>query len=225
MARPKSIKANVVASVENYEKKSEVNETELLKQQLAELNRKFELLLTTKQQESKANDDEENKLSSDEYIKVMSLCPHQLNLSTQRGDKNPFVFNKFGEVKRILYSDLAKIIRNHDNFVRDGSFVILDKRVIRTHGLDDAYEKILTKENFEKILSGNDSDAINLFKNANSSQQEYIVQVYIKKAVDGEEIDLNLIDRMSRVVGYSINDKIEKTKETARLLKEIKSAE
>ncbi len=150
----------------------------------------------------------------DDYIKVISLCPYRLNLSTRpRGEGRVFGFEKFGEVKRIRYSDLVEILEVHDSFLRDGFFTILDTDIIQKHGLEEAYERILTKENIDKVLESNQSDAVNLFKNANERQQELIILMFIKKFVDGEEVNLNFLDRISRVVGYSIHDRAIQTKE------------
>lgn len=170
-------------------------------ERIAELERQINFL--AKQIKNKNDNEIENyeveddnvKISSDDYIKVMSMLPYTLNLNTKLPGKggDTFTFEKFGEVKKILYSDLAKILEYNRNMARNGSFIILDKRVVRRHGLDEAYEKILTKDNIEKILDGNESDAVRLFKTANKSQQEVICQMIIQNGIDGKEYDLNLL--------------------------------
>jgi hypothetical protein len=166
--------------------------------------------------------EEDIVISSDEYIKVMSMLPYTLNLTTEpRGRGKLFTFETFGQVKRILYSDLNHIIENHPKFVQNGSFIILNQRVIRRHGLDDAYESILDKGKIEQILTGNQSDAVNLFKSANKNQQEAICQMIIKEGVAGKEYDLNLLDRLSRAYqkeGYSLSDKIKEGKSFLKML-------
>ena len=160
------------------------------------------------------NDEGEKvEISSDTYIKVMSLTPNLLTLTTQEyGRGKKFNFEKFGDVKRILYHDLADIMEQHQNFLNEGYFVILSKDVVRKHGLNDIYEKILTKESLEKIMSGNQSDAVNLFKACNDAQREFVANMFVDKFVKDETVDLNLLDRLSRVIGYSIADRAKEIK-------------
>ena len=190
-----------------------------LKKQLEELNKKLLQVIAIQNKDTRdnkddvvENDDFDNvKIGSDEYIKVMSLYSSLLNLATQPFGKGKiFSFNGFGVVKRIVYHELVDIMDNHYNFLEKGYFVILDKRVVRKHGLDDIYNNILTKDNIDKIILGeNQTDAVNLFKSANREQQDVICRLLIDKRVSGENIDLNLLDRLSREVGYNIYERSE----------------
>jgi hypothetical protein len=171
-------------------------------------------------------DDDSNlkNINSDTYIKVISLCPYTLNLATARKDKGKlYTFTHFGEVKRIIYRDLMEIIENHRNFLNDGLFLIMNRDVIRHQGLDDLYEKLLTKEKIEIILEGNQSDAVNMFRAANPKQQDLICNMIISEMADGKEMDLNFLDRISRVVAtridkYDIVEKVEDTKSLRKIL-------
>jgi hypothetical protein len=219
MARPKKI----LTTDENL---SEIDE---LKKQINDLLGKVNALSGEKSkgnsQESLDFDDiDQNntiKINGDDYIKVISLCPYTLNLSTQsKGRGKLYTFTKFGEVKRIIYRDLIDIIENHANFMNDGLFLIMNRDVIRRHGLDDLYGKLLTKEKIEQILEGNQSDAVNMFRSANPKQQEMICNMIISEMVEGREMDLNFIDRLSRIMGYNIIDKVEDAKKLREILKD-----
>jgi hypothetical protein len=193
------------------------DEVESLKKQLAQMAIEIEKLSNSSyQRDNEISDDNDGgkiHISSDEYIKVMSLCPNVLNLSTQgRGKGKIFTFTKLYEVKRILYRDLVDIMENHTNFLNDGLFIILNPDVIKHHGLDDVYEKILTKEKIEDVLKGNSTDAVNLFKSANSNQQEIIAKTMIEEMVAGKEMDLNFVDRISRAIGYSLVERVDEIK-------------
>ena len=139
-------------------------------------------------------------------------------LNLEKKNKRPFRFKNFGEVKRIMYSDLVRIMENHANFLENGYFVILNKNVVRKHGLNDVYSKILTKEKIDRILEGNQTDAVNLFSTANNKQQEVIVKHIIDRGVKGFSVDLNLLDRLSRIIGYNIQQKIEEGKSFSQML-------
>jgi hypothetical protein len=142
----------------------------------------------------------DNKIQQDEYIPVMSLLPYNLNLTTREGGQgNIKKFTKFGEIKNIMYKDLADIVDVHTNFMEAGYFYILDPRFIRQHGLDETYSKILTKEKIEEILTTN-SDCVALYKSANEEQQRVIVNLLIEKVVnDPDSLDLNTVDKIARI--------------------------
>ena len=208
------------ATTTSAKKTSEVDE---LKKQIEELRKLVEG--STKAENEVVQDDDfvnddELKISGDDYIKVMSLCPYVLNLTTElKGKGKIFTFQKFGEVKRILYNDLVKILEVHPRFANEGLFIIMNSKVVRRHGLDESYDNILTKENIEKILSGNQSDAVNLFKIANPKQKEMIATIIIDRMVAGAEMDLNLVDRLSREMDYRITDRVNEIKEMQESMK------
>jgi len=219
MARPKK----VLVVNEN------LSEIDILKQQINELLGKVNALTgekskNTSQESLDFDDIDQNntiKINGDDYIKVISLCPYTLNLSTQsKGRGKLYTFTKFGEVKRIIYRDLIDIIENHANFMNDGLFLIMNRDVIRRHGLDDLYTKLLTKEKIEQILEGNQSDAVNMFRSANPKQQEMICNMIISEMIEGREMDLNFIDRLSRIMGYNIIEKVEDAKKLREILKD-----
>ena len=140
--------------------KSETDEVAALKARIAEL------------ENSATNTVTEAPVRSDEYIRVMSLLPHPLNLSTRDGGQGSVKrFGRFGEIKRILYKDLVDILDTNQRFAEAGYFYILNPEVVRQHGLDDVYEKILTKNKIEEILSMKSVDVAELYSSANDSQK------------------------------------------------------
>lgn len=164
---------------------------------------------------------EKATIRQDDYIRVMSLVPYNLNLSTQEmGQGSIKKFTKFGEVKRIIYSDLVDIMEAHPNFMEAGYFYILHPGLIRHHGLNDVYSKILTKEKIEEILATNSEDCVPLYVSANAKQQEIIVQLLIEKIKDNpESVNLNIVDKISRISKIDISKKAE----DARLAEEVSS--
>lgn len=188
----------------NDSKKSNSHELDELRKRLAEL----ENLLRTASGEK---DDDESKIQMDEYISVMSLIPYNLNLCTKEGGQgNVKKFTKFGEVKRILYKDLVDILEVNSNFLEAGYFYILHPSLIRRHGLDDIYSKILTKEKIDEILSTSSEESVELYNSANERQQEIIIELLIDKIkADPSSVNLNVIDRLSRVSKVDIMKKVE----------------
>lgn len=183
----------------------EKKEIEDLKAQIAELKRQQ---VTTTLEEFV-----DDKIQLDDYISVMSLLPFTLNLSTKEGGQgNIKKFTKFGEVKRILYKDLVDIMDANPQFLSAGFYYILDPRVIRAHGLDEVYSKILSKEKIEDILSANSEEGLSLYNSANEEQQKVIINLMVDKLVeDPKAINLTVIDAVSRASGIKIMDKVEDT--------------
>lgn len=137
----------------------------------------------------------------DEYIEVLSLFPGKLNLSTEKlGRGRTFSFSQIFEVKRILYNDLASIFENYRSFMEQGYFYILDKRVIRKHGLDDIYDKILTKDMILKVVSCDPKAAVKLYESAPKAQRDMMDNMLVAALRDDKpEMDLNIIAKISKI--------------------------
>ena len=159
---------------------------------------------------------DEKEIKPDDYVEIISLCPHLLNLTTEeKGKGKKFAFKEFGEKKRILYGDLLDVIENHTeytDFLREGYYYINDARVVRKHGLDDVYETNFTKEKIEKLLAGKLENAIELFKLVSVSQKQLILEMLIAKMVDGENIDLNLVSQIGDITDRNIVDTVKSIK-------------
>lgn len=157
-----------------------------------------------------------NKIPLDEYIPVISLLPYRLNLATKEGGQGDIKkFTRFGEIKNILYKDLVDILETNRGFAEAGYFYILNPDVIRQHGLDDVYSKILTKEKIEEILNNNtDAEAcVNLYNSANAEQQRVIVQLLVNRIKEYPNgVNLYTVDRISRLSGIDIPAKAQAEK-------------
>lgn len=154
-----------------------------------------------------------------EYIKVMSLLNYRLNLCTQpNGQGKVFKFDSFGQIKKILYSDLVDILEVHSNFLEAGYFYIMNPKVIRLHGLDETYSKILTKEKIEKIINAQSEECLTLYSSANKGQQEIIIQLLVEKVAENmDSVNLNIVDKISRLAKIDIYKKAEEIKEMQSL--------
>lgn len=204
----------------------EKSEVDLLKEQIELLIKQNKLLqektISNNENKQLPDDKEESEMRPDTYIKVMSLCPHLLilNASPEGKGGKVFRFTHFGEVKKILKSFVDFIVENNRRFLDDGYFCFLSRNAVKSYGLDDVYEQILTKDKIEKILHGNESDAVNLFKSTTDRQRENIVRLILDKMLSGEKFDDNLLYRLSEVMGpgYSIREKYAKLLETKKNL-------
>lgn len=190
----------------------EKKELEDLKARLAELESTYYPVETDKEQRKEAKRD---KVLLDDYVPVISLLPYRLNLATKEGGQGDIKkFTKFGEVKNILYKDLVDIIEINRSFMEAGYFYILDPLVIRQHGLDETYSKILTKEKIDDILNNADSEyCVALYNSANPEQQKVIVQLFVDKMKNNpDSVNLYTVDRISRLSKTDITKKAEEEK-------------
>ncbi len=143
--------------------------------------------------------DDDEVVRLDSYITVMSLFPGTLSLSTESlGKGKKYTFRKFGETKRMLYNDFASVIEHYSRFLEEGYFYILDKRIIRKHGFDDIYEKILTKEQIEQIVQCDPKVAVKFYEQATKSQREFVNSMLINEIKNGNP-DLNVIGKISKI--------------------------
>ncbi len=224
MGRPKSLSTKNVKTEKNNIKEEKINNVESLEKENKKLKteldeiKKMLLNLTKNQVQTvqpiqpeytieKSESINEDEIRPNKYIKVMSLNFGKLVLTTEgRGQGKVFVFNKFGDVKNIVYSDLANLIHHQQTFAEQGRFYIFDKNVVRNHGLVEYYNKFMTKEKIETILDNNRDEVISLFTNTTEAQKETIVNILIKKIIDGEDVDINKIDIISRLWGQNLYD-------------------
>lgn len=154
-------------------------------------------------------------ISLDEYIEVMSLFPGKLNLSTEKlGRGKTFQFSEFGEIKRILYNDLASIFEGYRTFMEQGLFYVLNERVIRKHGLNDIYEKILTKDMMLKVINCDAKNAVKLYENATKSQREVLDNMIITEIKnENPNMDFNIITKISKLADKDLTKLAEEAKE------------
>ena len=192
-----------------------------MEEELAEL-RKMIQSNSTNQQAPYAyqNPQSDDSIPFNRQVRVMSLCPNKLNLSTEKGGKgHHYTFERFGETKKISYGDIVAIGEEHRNFKEAGFYYILDDKIVEEEGLSDIYINILNKEKIEQVLSNN-ADAISMFQKTNPKQQKNIVDMIVGKLLAGEYVDQNLIVSIDRILNptndknyVGINDRVRNVEE------------
>lgn len=196
---PKKVVPNNVSSVDSLE---------YWKQKAIELESKL----------NQEDDDKDIYISPDKNIKVMSLCSHILNLTCGSGrDAKKRVFNSFGQVKQIPYSILVEMIEEHPTFAEDGVYYILDKEVVKKNGLEEAYGKILKREDIDKIFSGDTETSLMLYKNVNARQREMINEMLIQKIKNEDISDLTFISAIERIGGINLMEKVDSLKQSEKI--------
>jgi len=207
MGRP--VSRRLISDVDKTKLKEENMENDLRKEN-ADLKEQLE-----KAQNLGANN---TRVEPDTYVEIISLCPTLLTLSTEtKGRGFNFTWNKFGEVRQVVYSDLQKIIQNHGSgiytdFIREGYVYINNADVVKKSGLKELYDKLLTKEQVEKVMKCDSEECVKLFKSTIPRQQLFIAQMLIDELAKGAILDLNIIDEFSRISKVKIVDVAEEAK-------------
>jgi hypothetical protein len=181
-----------------------LKENKELKNEISEIKKTIESL-----KEGKFNNQNELDIPINKPIKVMSLYYGILTLKTaNRGGKH-FRFDNFGDIMPIIYNDLALCISSQRRFFRDGFCIILDESVIKTHGLEKDYKKILNKETIDNFLEFDKNKISELFNNTTLQLQRTIVDSISQKLINKEIVDMNKIDLISKLYGQDIKKMME----------------
>ena len=174
-------------------------------------------------EQAKAGSSSENKkIQRDEYIEVISLTPMLVTVTANAagGSGREYNFKGFGVSIEIPYADLANIVQKHFKFFEKGYLYVNDARFTKTNGLDQITSKILTKEQIEVIIYGDNQSSLALFEKGTTSQKNIIASMLIKELVENKDIDMNKIKKISDFVGFDLNQRAEEFKE---ILEEIKN--
>jgi len=149
-------------------------------------------------------ENQEKPILADDFIEVVSLTPYKLNLSTEPNGRGRIVrFEKFGDVKRVAYADLVRIIDSNQKFLESGYFYIMDERVIKKHALMYAYDLILTKEKLQQVFDLKNT-AVSLYQSATVAQKQFIHQIISEKLIKGEDVDLNVVSQIEKISGLNL---------------------
>jgi arsenate reductase-like glutaredoxin family protein len=183
-----------------------------LKSTIAEMKKMMEEFMTSKSQEVKEvvkyievdKTPEIIDIPLNRVVKVMSLFRGVMTLKTQANGGKEILFNSFGTIQPIIYSDLLQIMSHQQRFCDEGYFVILDKDVVIANGKEDLYKQFLDKKQIENILSYDDETITSLFSNTTKNIKESIVAILVSKINSNESIDKNKVHLISDIYGTDL---------------------
>lgn len=149
----------------------------------------------------------------DSVIRVQSLTKGELCLNAN--GRTIIKFDKYGDIKPVLYSELMTIVNNNRSFAEDGSFFILDDCAIYYLGLGDFYNKILSYDKIASLESYDDETLRQILPKIPDSQKDVIALIYSGKIFNDEQVDRNKIDVIGRACGIDIIGKAREMQEIA----------
>lgn len=195
-------------AINNNKTKAELEkENSELINQLAEMKKMLEQLSNQSAAiQSSATTNVYNNVD-DPYISVISLCNNELNLSTGGyGHGEVYTFTYFGEEQNIPASDLKKIVKNNRSFTLNGLYYIADKDFIASEHLKKAYEKIADFEKLSGIMMSDKETFKNIFETIPDAQKEVVSDILIRKIVNDEDVDMNIVKICGEIVNKDLNE-------------------
>ena len=144
-------------------------------------------------------------INADEDILVVSLTPNKLNLVGSDGS-TLFSFDTMYEEQYIDYASLKEIVRVNRDMAKNGRFYILDEKAVNKLRLKNNYKNVLTPEQMKQILSSNTEHAVELYKLANATQQQAIIDVVRQAKFNGKNVDYNLLRELGELSGVNLID-------------------
>lgn len=144
-------------------------------------------------------------INTDEDILVVSLTPNKLNLVGSDGS-TLFSFDAMYEEQYIDYASLKEIVRVNRDMAKNGRFYILDEKAVNKLRLKNNYKNVLTPEQMKQILSSNTEHAVELYKLANATQQQTIIDVVKQAKFNGKDVDYNLLRELGELSGVNLID-------------------
>ena len=144
-------------------------------------------------------------INTDEDILVVSLTPNKLNLVGSDGS-TLFSFDAMYEEQYIDYASLKEIVRVNRDMAKNGRFYILDEKAVSKLRLKNNYKNVLTPEQMKQILSSNTEHAVELYKLANATQQQTIIDVVKQAKFNGKDVDYNLLRELGELSGVNLID-------------------
>lgn len=188
-------------------KETKPNEIDELKAQLAEMQKMFAKMQTPEKVK------EERKSIGSTKIKVMSLLPYQLNLTTEPlGGGKAYSFYNYGETQKIKFSDLEDIVHNHRRNMEDGVFYICDRQAIEELELTDEYEAIFDKVGVDSIVDLKDQTSVETFLILSEDMKDSVSRRIVEKINEGVEYNLNFLAEIQRRCGMDIIGMAEESK-------------
>ena len=164
-------------------------EKEALKAQLEEL--KAQMALMAQMMGNKPV----QAAKSNREITFVSMVPGTLVLKGTTIWKIEGQFNS----RSIMESEAETILSNMNNAVRNGIVYIADAQFVADHNLEAVYAHLITDAQLKELLSMNAKHVVDVYKNANDSQKQILIDMITEKKLNGAEVDANILIELGKL--------------------------
>lgn len=147
--------------------------------------------------------------SANKQIKIMSMYYGTLNLCTSenRTSGKTLTFNKYGQIKSVMYKDLVDYVNNNRKFAENGYFYILDKAAVYHVGLSNEYTRLVDSSIVNNITNYTKSDIEQITSMLTDAQKNLIAKILSDKIANKKEVDRNKVALISDLIGIDIQKK------------------
>lgn len=143
---------------------------------------------------------------ADELIKVMSLRHGVVNLNVN--GNVALRFDKYCEIKPVLYSNLVDIVNQNRGFAESGVFYILDDRTVYHLGLSEFYKKLVSGDVMNNIDHYSNDQIKNILENIRKEQRDTIIYNLCLRLYHDEPVDTNKLKFIGDICGVDIFAKV-----------------
>lgn len=184
------------------EKKTTVDVNEELMKQLKEMQEQLAKLKAENDSLKESQAEEEEELTGDTEIMVISQTIGGLTISTEgNGIGTIYRFDKFGDIQDIPFSDLKEIVKNKPNFAKEGVYYIANEKAVKKLRLASDYKNIIGNDLFAHLLDEKPEVVVEAYKKAPRLQKEQIVGMIEEKLANKEEVDGNVLVKIGKLCG------------------------
>lgn len=198
--RPKKTTTKSTVTKVDDVKTVEANDTELM---IKELQEQLAMLIAeNKNLKAQATMEEQEEITSDTEIAVVSQTVGKLIISTEgNGMGTVYRFDKFGEVQDIPFGDLKEIVKNKPRFAREGAYYIANEQAVKKLRLTNQYKDIIDDKTLGNLFDMDSEIIISLYNDAPKMQKEQIVSMIEEKINKNEEVDGNVLIKVGKLCG------------------------
>ena len=153
----------------------------------------------------------------DAMIRLQSLTKGELCLNVN--GSVAINFDKYGDIKPVLYSELMNIVNNNRRFAEEGAFYIMDDASVKYLGLSRYYDNILSYDEIESLESYSDDEIRTIVAKISDFQKDVVSLVFANRIYNDEQVDRNKIEVISKACEIDIAKRAREMKQIADNMK------
>ena len=173
-----------------------------LQEQLAKLMAENEALKEQKENNKIEIDEQEEEITADTEITVISQTVGKLVISTEgNGIGTVYRFEQFGEAQDIPFGDLKDIVKNKPRFAKEGAYFICNPQAVKKLRLGAQYQNLIDDNTFLNLFDKDAKTIIALYESAPQMQQEQVVSLIEDRLAKKLEVDGNVLIKIGKLCG------------------------
>ena len=136
----------------------------------------------------------------EKYITFINMTKGKYVL---KGNSFYTIEGQFGD-RKFIEREARIIVNNMPETVKSGKVYIADADFVKECDLEGVYETLLTDKEMIDLLNHDASYVVEVYKNANKSQREIIVDMIENKRLDGKVVDANILMQIGELSGKDL---------------------